>query len=156
MATRMYWKGDELKALVAKSVADGLNAGAVTLQNIMATKMSTRHNVVGKGGKSGKRNIYKSAPPGAYPGWRTGNLARSIGVRNATPSSLVSAAGVTKNLDKETDGAPVGTYALYLEFGTKRMAARPWAMRSLTENKPQILAAITGRAAATFKSGAMK
>ena len=49
--------------------------------------------VVGKGGKGGKRNIYESAPPGAFPGIRTGQLRRSIMHTSATASRLVSSAG---------------------------------------------------------------
>ena len=57
--------------------------------------------------------------------WLTGNLARSIHVKEVSPTEV-----------------RIGTkveYAPYHEFGTSKMAARPYLRPALDENKQKIL-----------------
>lgn len=80
--------------------------------------------------KPGKgRNVFYPAPPGKFPGVRLQTLRNSIQIEPATPTQ---------------DFALVGTplkYGRWLEFGTKKMAARPWIVRSMNESAPALRAA---------------
>lgn len=61
----------------------------------------------------------RASAPGEFPMSDTGRLANNVDMILATPAKL---------------SAKVGTniiYGAYLEFGTSRMAARPWLERSL-------------------------
>ncbi len=74
---------------------------------------------------------------GRPPGRDTGELAQSIGIA----------------LDEDGLGAAVGSeldYALFLEFGTRRMAARPFLFPALERIKPVIEAKITRAARAAL------
>lgn len=91
---------------------------------------------------SSRRQRFVAAPPGAYPGYRTGTLARSIRwVRPETLGTPMRAA-VGSNL----------TYARYLEFGTSRMAARPWLMRSALEARTGAAAVFAATLRASLKA----
>lgn len=92
---------------------------------------------------------YHPAPPGAYPGVRLGNLRRSIGrtpgVR-VTRTQVRARAGVRRSgfyvhgtaMERAAPPWLIERYALWLEFGTSRMAARPWALRSLRDAWPRM------------------
>ena len=122
------WKADEFVADVRGAVAVGLTAGAKVIADEMRRNMGSEGGgVVGKGGKSGKRNIYESSPPGAFPGIRTGNLRRSIMHTDATASNLISSAGSAAGKQDR--------YGLWLEYGTRKMAPRPWILRSFNRAK---------------------
>jgi phage gpG-like protein len=66
------------------------------------------------------RNIYQAAPPGAAPGVRTGDLRRSIQMTEVD-ANYSARVGTNKE------------YGEWLEYGTARMAARPWAHKSLRQ-----------------------
>lgn len=91
------------------------------------------------------RARYIGAPPGAFPGVRTSTLRRSVNW--ASPEAL---------------GTPLhaafGTaivYGRYLEFGTRRMAARPWIVRSALQAKAQAQAMFVRVAKARLKAAGM-
>lgn len=106
------WNGKHLADRLEVAVADGLTAGAIYLQREITQNLS-----------------YPSpSMPFEYPGKDTGNLRRSITFSAATPGSLVAAAGVSASNPTEN------TYAMHLEFGTYKMAPRPFLMRTLVEN----------------------
>lgn len=84
--------------------------------------------VAAKRGMKG-RNVYGAFPsrPGQPPRKQTGTLQRSV----------------TYEVNPTTMTARVGTnikYGRYLEFGTRKMAARPWLRRSLDEMRGEIKA----------------
>jgi len=63
--------------------------------------------------------------PGDYPSMRTGHLRRNV----------------QQETDRERLIARVGTNVLYgkfLEFGTRKMAARPWLSRGLRDNEAEL------------------
>lgn len=70
--------------------------------------------------------------PGEPPKRVTGQLVRSIATQQA-PDGMNWLVGT--NL----------AYGLYLEFGTSKMAARPWLRSTLEENKEAILNIISGQ-----------
>jgi len=112
-SVKVEWNGKKLAKKYREALADGLTAGAIYLQGEM------------------KQNLSGPSPslPGEYPGKDTGNLRRSITFSAASPDKLVSAAGVSAAKTTEN------TYALYLEFGTSKMQARPFLVRTLVEKE---------------------
>lgn len=144
------WNVEPLLKKVRQSLAAGLSAGAIELQNTMKLGLSKVYprvrlrTGIRRDGSKTRRAMFNAAPPGAYPGKRTGNLRRSISHQNANADTLVAKAGVQASRVTEN------TYALWLEFGTTNMAPRPWAYRSLSENRAKIAATISAAARLHF------
>jgi hypothetical protein len=86
-----------------------------------------RYHPLGKGGRALKsqKTVYNftHSRPGNPPFKQTGNLRKSIAYE---VSGLVGRVG--SNIKKPN-------YALYLELGTRRMAARPYLRAALLRNK---------------------
>lgn len=125
-----------LDAIVDNAIAFGLNNAGVHLQAAIKRNFGTQgeygarklvNYATGKrGGKRG-RNVYRAAPPGAFPGIRTGRLRQSIGIDRATRTRLVVAIGT--NL----------LYGRHLEYGTRNMPARPWLRRTFAEERNKMI-----------------
>ena len=132
MAQSVKWYDREVLKLSREAVAAGLTRGAIVLQGAMIRNLGSQGN---------------PSAPGEYPGIDTGHMRRSISHEAATPKRLVSAAGTPLGFDN---------YPLWLEFGTSRMAPRPWGMRSYRSAEVQIKAEIRARAIEVFAAGARK
>ena len=131
MRATVTWTPEEFVADAREAVAAGLTAGAMELASEMRRNMGSEGGgVIGKGGKSGKRNIYAAAPPGHFPGIRTGQLRRSIMHTDATAKDLTASAGSASGKQDR--------YGLWLEYGTSKMAARPWILRSFNRAKDKV------------------
>lgn len=132
----VVWHGEKAKAAAREAAHDALYSAALVVSEQMRANIGTEGGgVIGadlsprQGGPTKNRKRIKGkaryypAPPGAFPGWRTGTLGRSMtaGFR----SKLVAVAG-----------SPV-KYGYFLEYGTSKMPARPWAMRSFHMAKPR-------------------
>ena len=120
---------DTLKALEksagrhAKSayIAGGKLVEGEAKKSIMETSPGREVTRTRKGGKS---YSHIAAAAGNAPNNDTGDLARSI------------------NTEVVSDGVLVGTnlqYGKHLEFGTKKMGARPWLMPALTKKMDDII-----------------
>lgn len=120
-----------LKQLVAKLEALGDDADMVILKTITDLTVTTQalaKRGIQRGPKSGvtyRRGnvVHQASAPGQYPATDTGRLASSVMVNLPTAASMVG---------------EVGTNVIYgpmLEFGTSRMAARPWLLPSFTQAK---------------------
>lgn len=68
--------------------------------------------------KTGSKVVHKASAPGEYPKSDTGNLVASIRAITDTTNN---------GLQSWLVGTPLD-YGWYLEFGTVRMAERPWLM----------------------------
>jgi hypothetical protein len=66
---------------------------------------------------------HRASAPGQYPATDTGRLASSVMVNLPTPASMTGEVGTNV------------LYGKWLEFGTTRMAARPWLLPSFTQAK---------------------
>jgi HK97 gp10 family phage protein len=111
----MTWHGDEFLAAVRARLASNLGDAGEMLADEMAASVGQPYP--------------PASSPGDEPHRRTGNLQASI----------------TSELDAEalrvTVGSPV-EYALYLELGTHRMAARPFVYRALANNADAIVSIV--------------
>lgn len=81
-----------------------------------------------RGPKTGARYrrggvVHQASAPGQYPASDTGRLASNVRFELPTPSNLTGRVGT--NI----------AYGPYLEFGTSRMAARPWLLPSFEQAK---------------------
>ena len=132
-ATRL---GPNIAAIVDSAVAFGLNNAGIHLQAAIKKNFGTAgaygsrrlvNYVTGKRGGPRGRNIYRSAPPGEFPGIRTGLLKRSIRVTKATKSSLAVYVGTDVQ------------YGRHLEYGTRNMPARPWLRRTFAEERNKMI-----------------
>jgi len=111
MAVVVKWYGDEVKGKVRRKVLNALNVWRLTCEAEMTRSLS---------GPSPSK-------PGSPPGTDTGRLLGSISSEiDDTKKDPIARAGST--LFRRADQPH--SYPWYLEFGTIRMIARPWARRA--------------------------
>lgn len=137
----VVWHGEKAKAAAREACADALLVAAQIVAEQMRANIGTEGGgVIGSDlnprwmqgppspfkKRRRKKAKYFSSPPGSFPGWRTGHLARSM---TAQPGQGLSARA----------GSSV-KYGYWLEYGTTKMPARPWAMRSYYMAKPRAAA----------------
>lgn len=73
--------------------------------------------------KSNPNRAHRASSPGAYPATDTGRLVSSVRMILPTASSMAGEVGTAVK------------YGAWLEFGTSRMAARPWLLPSFERAK---------------------
>jgi len=105
---------------------DGLEAGARVVETYVKTSMA-------EGGKSGQLysrggKSHRASAPGEAPAVDYSNLYNSIQIEEVTPEQAIVSASAE--------------YAEHLEFGTSRMAARPYLRPAVDEHEGEIVAAI--------------
>ena len=108
---------------VKKAANDGLQASTLYLATKMAKSMQRGAMQADTGGWKTPRLL--PSAPGSPPNQQTGGLARSI----AKVKDLVWAAGTLDGLALTADGQY--NYGELLEFGTTKIAARPWLRPAL-------------------------
>ena len=109
----MKWYGTEAKLKVNNAAATRIEYAARMHRDYIRTRLSA----IGD----------PPASAGTYPYKRSGHLRRNVQME----------------MDRKAVRARVGTNVLYgkfLEFGTRRMAARPWLSLALRENRAAIRA----------------
>ena len=138
--------GDRLKRRLAgltpalkKPVAREINAGALAVHGEMVRAIQS-------GPKTGRvykrRSVrHQASAPGEAPATDTGSLVGSLAIE-PDPDGLG-----TKVLARSG-------YAMWLEFGTRRMAARPFFQRSFELHKKKIRRAIGAAVKAALKAAA--
>ena len=94
-------------------------------------------------GQNGSGRVYKNghvaSAPGQPPAPDTGNLRR-----NWREQSAVQANGLGRGLDVRLRITSDVPYAKFLEFGTRKMAARPFREKIKTRAQPEIAALFAG------------
>ena len=116
----MSFDANKLKTIKTRARA-GVQRGAIGIQAEMKLMLS-------KPGKGEKRGKYRASAPGDPPTVQTGNLRRSVQVADLSTEKVIKAR-VGTNQD----------YGRFLEYGTKRIAPRPWARPSVVLVKPKLL-----------------
>ena len=130
--TRINVELDGMAQLIAKLTALGENANDILEQVKFDLAFDTQALAItgiNRGPKSGKtyqrKNVtHTASAPGQYPASDTGRLANSV--------------GVASDIRDRGASITVGTAVAYgpmLEFGTSRMAARPWLVPSFKKAK---------------------
>lgn len=109
MAARMKWHDVDLNRRLEEAEERGLQAAGLAYQRELKSVV----NVSARGGAA-------ASSPGDPPRKRTGNLQRNI-VMETDDTSRSVAVGVKKN----------AIYGLFLELGTRFIAARPWMRPTL-------------------------
>jgi len=125
-----------MKELLAQIGAATGKADAVVLAVVTKMTTDTRNNAVRgiqRGPKSGDtyegkapKRTHKASAPGQYPASDTGRLASSVNMVLPTPGSPVGFVGTDVQ------------YGPWLEFGTSKMAARPWLLPSFNKARATV------------------
>lgn len=122
-ATLKINDGDPTAQVVAASWK-GLQRAVVFLWTSIQAALNTSANpqsVKRRGG--GSRTVYTSpSKPGEPPHKRTGHLQRNV-LYEFDEANKSAKVGVTQN----------AKYGMFLEVGTKRVAARPWLLATLNK-----------------------
>mgnify|MGYP006889560605 CR=1 FL=1 len=135
------WKGDEFRAAMRAAVARGLNAVAIEAEGIARTKIQAAQVVRVENGLAIRGRSRLASSPGEYPRSQTGSLRNSLTTQSATPQELSAAFGVfggTRGVARRVAGSGALGYPFYLERGTSRMRPRPWANRTINENRSRL------------------
>lgn len=117
MTARLTWRGHEFNTRLKVAVADGLYAAALVGADAAVRVFGTEGN---------------PSRPGGYPGIRTGHLRNSIHAVHPRAVSQRRGGRIS---------AKYGTrvrYGRYLEYGTRRMLARPWLSRTGQKAVPRM------------------
>lgn len=134
--SRLSWFGDEARRQVLEATWEGLVYATncfldrlheeLNVSNPGQRKKRTRDTSKGKKGSS--YTIYpEPSRDGEPPRARTGYLRKNVQSEYDEPN-LSTRVGLTVN----------AIYGLFLELGTKHMAARPWLLATLKKFLPQI------------------
>jgi HK97 gp10 family phage protein len=113
---QLTWNGDAYLAYVAEVFDDRLGSAAEVIATAMRNNLSTDYP--------------PASSPGESPHRRRGNLQAEVHVEK--PGPLVRRIGSSVK------------YAAFLELGTRKMAARPFLLKSLMEQSDQLRQIVTG------------
>jgi hypothetical protein len=105
-----------LESRAGNAAKNGLKLSAqdCRLRAIASIQDITFGSYVTRYSQSGKRYDHIASKPGDAPNTDTGNLVQKIAVEVTSPTSVSVGIG------------EAAAYGAHLEFGTERMAARPW------------------------------
>ncbi len=135
---RMTWNGFRITAGVQAAIMRGLIAAANDVRN-------TAVDSIISGPKTGeiyyRRGVaHQASAPGEPPANDLGNLANSINLRIDQPRMVVFVNASAK-------------YAPALEYGTRKMAARPYLRPALMEHVASINARVAAEVRAYLAAG---
>lgn len=127
MASKPKWYGDHVKHEVTRKLQGNLQKAAWYLAHDIRASFPPSGQ---SGTRSGGGDPDNPSEPGEIPHVQTGHLKRNVGVQKVGKGVYRVGTGVG---NKESVG-----YALWLEFGTAFMAARPWLRPALKRNRNKI------------------
>lgn len=150
--SRIQWRGDEWLQGSQPAIDHGLYGAA----QVFADVAVRNQQLIGRAGAGSKidllsgskigrlrpRRRWIASQPGQFPGVRTSLFRSSIVA--ASPAALGTPG-------RAAYGSAVG-YGRYLQTGTSRMAARPWATLSIPIGINQAAAVFARTAAADLKA----
>lgn len=107
---------------------DGEKLALATVTVATVTTQAEAKKGIAAGGKSGRtyqrRSVtHRASAPGQYPATDTGRLLSSVDMILPSPTNMEGTVGTDVK------------YGPMLEFGTSKMAARPWLMPSFVKGK---------------------
>ena len=132
------WDGERFRQAVHAHMADNIEAAAIYLKGRIKKNISRAHNRYHrskprKGGVA-RRVGHDPSRPGEYPKKLSGTLRRNI-LHEANRAMLTARVGVARGV----------IYGKFLEWGTSRMKARPYLMRTLIEKQKTVRRIISRR-----------
>ncbi len=129
---RVIWKGETVMASLRGSAVQNLSEASIFLRD--AIKETLTGNRSGRVYRvPGTKKDYTASAPGEAPASRTGTLRNAIShaVNKAKLTSVVGPRLLGKEPDKQ--------YPLWLEFGTKKMAPRPYMAPTIQRHKDTVI-----------------
>lgn len=134
---KLDWHGKEYRQRVRRTVSQNLDAAAITLADgIVGSFGSSGVTGTRSGATKAQRGANRSKP-GGPPNVDTGHLKRNVGYDTPTGKPLVRRVG-TGIGGKESVG-----YAMWLEFGTRKMEPRPFLRPMLLRMRTRIRGLLT-------------
>lgn len=146
-----------VKSLNAKLKAFGVDAEQAMADAVADVALKIRDYAIRgiqRGARSGilytrGNDTHRASAPGEFPKTDGGGLASSI---TAEAQGVEATVGSRFLLVKEaSDDDTDGSYPYYLEFGTSKMAPRPWLRPSIENNKEYARTAFTRAVAKKIK-----
>jgi len=130
MAKNVIWRGKAVGRKVKRNMGRNIMVAAEMLASDIRQSFPASGASETRSGGGDKRN---PSDPGGIPHVQTAHLKRNIGTEKRGIASARVGTGVGS---KDSVG-----YALWLEKGTSKMAARPYLVPGLKRNKRRILKA---------------
>ena len=128
MAKNFKWYG----ARVKRKVKSGMGKNVRMAAEMLASDIRGKFPASGMAGTlSGGGDVKNASAAGGIPNVQTAHLKRNIGVDMKGKTTARVGTGIGSR-------ASVG-YALWLEYGTRHMAARPFLRPGLKRNKRHIM-----------------
>ena len=131
MATNINWHGPQVMKTILAGVSNNLNY-AVDLVNASVVDSMLNEQKTGRMYKDKVVGWYQASAPGQAPAVRRANLLASLD--RTVPMIKGNRMHIYYGSDLR--------YAKFLEFGTRKMAPRPYLSRALMENYASIQIAI--------------
>ena len=135
------WYGDKVVSHINDSLKKRLYRAGAHLSNSISTSFQRTPKLMGKRGKRRRagpgQQLYVPSKPGETPAIQTATLKRSIG---HAEEGFVSRVGPRKPL-----GGVGLKYARMLEFGTRRMRARPFMRPAVHRERSTIGLILAGK-----------
>lgn len=118
---------------INRQVVSRSKRGTVIMRNAAAQVLGQN------GGGRAYKNGHVASAPGQPPAPDTGNLRR-----NWREQSFIQGNGLGRGLDVKLRITSDVPYSKFLEFGTRKMAPRPFVERIKTKSRPEIEALFGG------------
>jgi len=131
------WHGKEYQAKIEKGMQRNMDRAAITLVSIVRNSFGDSGVTGTISGATRSQRAANRSKPGAPPHVDTGHLKANVAWMKDVARPLVRKVGTGVGNAKS-----VG-YAMWLEFGTKRMAARPFLRPALKKHKTKLKREIT-------------
>ncbi len=129
---KVIWKGETVMASLRSTSLLNLSEASIFLKGkIKETLTGNRSGLVYR--VPGTKKNYTASAPGEAPASRTGTLRNAIShaVNKAKLTAVVGPRLLGKNPDKQ--------YPFWLEFGTKKMAPRPYMAPTIQRHKGTVV-----------------
>jgi len=156
MSSRVNWNSKKyVRDTLHPAIAAGLERSAAHAQRKMRINMGSEGGGVKRKTKKG-RNVYFASPAGRFPGVRSGFLRRSIVWWRPTSEATNTLAPFIRVGVPSTafhNARSVGFYAGILERSKNPKMRRPWAMRTIREEKGPMSRIFSSTVAARLRGG---
>ena len=124
------WRGDDYQRRLVQHVAGNLDAAATVVESSIIRSFGDSGVKNTRSGATKAQRASNRSKPGEPPHVDTGRLKNSIAWKRQTL--------LLRRIGSGIGGKKDPGYAFYLEFGTRRMAARPYLRPALTRERERV------------------